>query len=231
MYLFNFYVDESQNLRNILIGEIDRADMLKYNININNIGDDIILEMLDKPDGPMKIYHDIRRIRNGNIVSVFDNETLLISMEYKEDGGYLKKAIGKERLLFNKEKIRMVKFNKSGSITCSFGGEDKTYDNKESAIHTTSKKNNKPKTIRTPFNTPDAINTINVAIKELLKDMDNSMRYIQSKYIKFFPDNKYQTVSYIIDSDKENFNKLLATVLKAAEKYTIFLNFNFRKDN
>lgn len=222
MFLFNFYIDDSKNLRNILIGEISKENETKFNFNMNNIGEDDKLALLNDAKGPMVVYHDIRRIRNDDIVNIYDNDNLLVSMKYETNGGYIKRSTGQEKLLFNKEKIRMVKYNKSGSITCNFGYEDKTYDNNNMVIHIIDKTSKKSKTLRTPY----TYNNINIAVGELLYNMDTIIqRFIKCDH-KYFQENKYQTISYMIDSDhKEIFEELLSVVLKAAEKYTIFLKF------
>lgn len=224
MFLFNFYIDDSNNLRNILVGEITKENEAKYGISMDTIGNDNVLEMLNKPDGPMTVYHDIRKVRNGDIASVYDNDRLLVSMKYEPNGQYLRRYTGREKLLFNKEKIKTVKFNKSGSITCNFGCEDKTYVNNEYVVHIVPKNNKSVDLLRIqkefvfPYYT-------NIAIEELLRTMDIQMVYYNT-YIRRFPDKKYQAVSCLLGSErKEVFDKLLNIILKAAERYTIFLNF------
>lgn len=221
MFLFNFYIDDSNNLRNILVGEISKENEKELGFDMNNIGEGDKLALINDAKGPMVVYHDIRRIRNGNIVNIYDNDNLLVSMEYETNGGYLKRSTGREKLLFNKEKIRMVKFNKSGSITCNFACEDKTYNNDDRVIHIANKTSKKSKTLRTS----NMYERTNVAIEELLYNMDTITQRFKCNH-EYFPENKYQTISYMIDSDrKEIFEELLGIVLKAAEKYTIFLNF------
>lgn len=230
MYLFSMYLDENYNLTNIIISRISKENQKTFNIDLETVTDPNMINFIDRNPKILNVIHDIRKIRNDDTVTVYDNDRVVIGFKYVANGGYLKKVTDCEKMLTNKEKIKMIKFNKSGSITCNFGDEDKTYNNKDSVVYTAYKVKNKSlKTNRYSAPIDQIDDYINIALKEMLTTVNNSSdihlrKFIYSKNVDD-DSNGRQDLTYVIDADGDSFEKLEEIFIKAVEKYTIFLNF------
>lgn len=230
MYLFNFYLDNDKNLTNIIIGEISKENENTFGVNVDSICDSKSIAFVDRNPKIMKVIHDIRKVRNDNIVTVYDNNDMILRLEYKEDGRYLKKTVGNEKLLTNKEKIKLIKFNKSGSITCNFGDEDKTYNNMEEVVYTVSKtKSKSQKTNRFITDIEEVDSNINIALRELISNIQFGSDIGNINIKKFIYTMEYNTpqvlMNIVKDDDTKTIECLEKMILRAVEKYTIFLKF------
>ena len=124
-----------------------------------------------------EVIHDIFRSRNDNHLFVSDIGKVIFDMEYVNK--QLRRVETNEEYLDNKDKVRLVKYNNSGSITISYYGKDVTYDGAKNLIYTTHKIQKKGKSIKQNV-TP--CGTCNAALNALLYNIATIIDKEQPNY-------------------------------------------------
>lgn len=172
-----------------------------------------------------EVLHDIYRVRTERELFLMDNCNVII--ELTKVPKQLKRVRSNEKYLSNKDRVKIVKYNNSGSITISYYKKDMTYDSSKGTIYTVHKiqKKNRSSSLNV-----DSYGTGNVALDSLIKDIEHVIGEHNANFglsnLLAISNNKETGDSHIIVSitDKSLYSKIYKEILMpAVESLAIFL--------
>lgn len=172
-----------------------------------------------------EVLHDIYRVRTERELFLMDNCNVII--ELTKVPKQLKRVRSNEKYLSNKDRVKIVKYNNSGSITISYYKKDMTYDSSKGTIYTVHKiqKKNRSSSLNV-----DSYGTGNVALDSLIKDIEHVIGEHNANFglsnLLAISNNKETGDSHIIVNitDKSLYSKIYKEILMpVVESLAIFL--------